>query len=290
MRRLPLATLATLAFLTLACSESPAEPATPAAADTADATDAGVDTLASEDLAPDVPEPDVPHDVPKADVAFTPPIPCNSNQDCATGYCLPTPAGSQCARLCVDGGGCPAEFKCQEIAASGDVVFACVHPTPFHCRPCHSDADCGAAAGKKGRCTDLGPGAACLEECTVAGAACVTMGATCSAVPGGGFACVPANNACPCPEGKSGTCKVKNAFGACTGGYVCQGGAPGTCVGPTAAAETCNGVDDDCDGKADDEVPEAVCAIPNVYGTCKGKTLCVGGQSLCLGSPAAPEV
>ena len=53
-------------------------------------------------------------------------------------------------------------------------------------------------------------------------------------------------------EGLTGeTCTSATPDGTCTGLSVCQGGVL-SCTAPTPAPEACNGLDDDCDGKADD--------------------------------------
>ncbi len=86
--------------------------------------------------------------------------------------------------------------------------------------------------------------------------------------------------------------------GACAGTRTCTPGptgvTPGSCQGaPTfgacsaqGSAETCNGVDDDCDGQIDDGVPPRAC-VPGgtdpalVYG---GTSQCVQGQQACTGN------
>ena len=239
---------------------------------------------------------ELPVDVPAADVPQKPYPPCTKNDDCPSGYCLPTPDGDRCAPACAGSSGCNAEFQCQAISAAQDVIYVCVHPAPYKCKPCKTSADCNAGASKtKGLCVDLGKGAACMQDCTV-NDNCVGNDVACAKVPdpnAGGtvpWACIPKNFQCPCPEGGSGSCKLKNEFGTCSGTYACAANLPGPCSGTVPSAETCNNADDDCDGKADDEVPIKTCNITGVYGTCAGKTLCVGGQDLCQGAGAAAEV
>src|SRR5690606_13209214 len=74
-----------------------------------------------------------------------------------------------------------------------------------------------------------------------------------------------------------GECRLGTS--ACVGGtLVCSGGAtPGT--------EACNGLDDDCDGRADEGNPGggAACGESDV-GLCeRGALACVGGALVCLG-------
>ncbi len=61
------------------------------------------------------------------------------------------------------------------------------------------------------------------------------------------------------------------------------------CAARVPAAESCNLVDDDCNGLTDDAIPATDCDLTNQWGTCKGKGLCAGGQILCQGSYASPE-
>jgi len=213
--------------------------------------------------------------------------PCEKNEDCSSGACLPTPNGPQCAQPCVDK--CPPDFECKQSAVSTDVQFVCVHKVPYRCAPCKSDADCAVVKGQGGVCADLGQGAFCVQGCD-AGAACVGAGFACAKAKGGQSVCQPPGGACPCPDGKSGACDVVNAFGTCKGSYTCLANKPGVCVGKQAAIESCNSQDDDCDGATDEEVPAAACDLANVYGTCKGKAQCVAGTSLCQGTQAAAEV
>jgi hypothetical protein len=256
----------------------------------------GLDSGAEDVQAPpDVPEIDVPEDVPTADIAQQPYPPCNKNDECASGFCLPTPDGNKCAPLCSGDAGCNKEYVCQAVSGSGDVIYACVHPAPFKCKPCKTSADCASGANKKkGVCVDLGQGAACLEDCSGDGS-CVGDDVTCGKSPassiGGGLqVCIPSSGQCACPDGGSGACQLKNDFGVCSGSYQCAANLPGACSGTVPAAETCNLVDDDCNGKTDEDVPVKTCAITGVYGTCQGKTLCVGGQELCQGAGASSEV
>jgi hypothetical protein len=86
---------------------------------------------------------------------------------------------------------------------------------------------------------------------------------------------------CLCAEGDTRPCGIEE--GACQGGtQTCLGGAWGGCTGATEPSpETCNSVDDDCDGVVDEG-----CLCPegetrpcgNDVGTCRpGEQICTGG-------------
>jgi hypothetical protein len=123
-------------------------------------------------------------------------------------------------------------------------------------------------------------------------------------------ACVPAPETCNgCDDDCDGNIdegvapSVCGTTGACAGTRTCTPGAtgvtPGTCQGvPTfgacsaqGVAETCNGVDDDCDGQIDDGVPPRAC-VPNgtdpalVYQDTFPASQCVRGQQACTGTAA----
>ncbi len=221
------------------------------------------------------------------------PTPCSNNLDCPTGSCLPTPDGKICAVSCVDS--CPPDFACVPVQSSGDVVYVCAHQAPYRCSPCVTDADCTIDGKSKGSCVDLGKGNVCLQPCAKT-EDCIGDGFTCAAPPeasgasAGSTLCLPKDNICPCPDGKSGGCKLANEFGVCTGSYTCQDKVAGACSGAMPAAELCNGKDENCNGDTDEGIPAGPCDLTNVYGTCKGETYCVGGQTLCKGNNAAPEV
>ncbi|MEM7156697.1 MAG: MopE-related protein [Myxococcota bacterium] len=62
---------------------------------------------------------------------------------------------------------------------------------------------------------------------------------------------VSIDEGCPCPAGDTRPCGID--VGACTAGQqVCSAGAWGTCDGHQPTLETCNGVDDNCNGVVDE--------------------------------------
>jgi len=75
---------------------------------------------------------------------------------------------------------------------------------------------------------------------------------------------------CVCVEGDTQPCGTD--AGICTAGLqTCSGGAWGACVGETpAGVESCNGLDDDCDGAVDDGLVAPACALS--VGVCAGST------------------
>ncbi|MCB9522077.1 MAG: hypothetical protein H6702_01690 [Myxococcales bacterium] len=77
---------------------------------------------------------------------------------------------------------------------------------------------------------------------------------------------------------REGVCEV--GINICTGGaLVCSGGV-------LPSAEVCNGLDDDCDGTADEEIP----GVGEPCGDCGGRTICIGGRVRCDGDEPRDEI
>jgi len=75
---------------------------------------------------------------------------------------------------------------------------------------------------------------------------------------------------------------VTNEFGTCTGSRQCSETGLGDCDAQTPMAETCDDVDNDCDGQTD-ELSGDDCDIENQWGLCQGQVVCDGDQTNCDG-------
>ena len=87
-----------------------------------------------------------------------------------------------------------------------------------------------------------------------------------------------------CGIGNIGICRL--------GTRSCQDGSWSACggdfVGPQPS-ESCNAIDDDCDGFTDEEIAEAACEA-NAQGVCRnGSSRCINGELLCEGPEPSPE-
>ena len=246
---------------------------------------------------------DVPTDVPaEAEVNPNCPgpagCPCKDSIDCFSGVCVDSVEGLVCSTLCNNGETCPKGWRCAQIGSGGgqDVNFGCVNDFASLCRPCGLDADCALSSGTlKNLCVAFGDsGSFCGVQCDDS-----TMcpdGYTCDEVAANRATvkqCRPADGAeCPCyakykDKGYVTNCQVGNEFGKCPGTRTCDK----ECDGRTPAAETCNGVDDDCNGLTDANDTKArqegllTADQPNCEkqdGVCAGSrkpaSLCVGGS------------
>jgi hypothetical protein len=108
-------------------------------------------------------------------------------------------------------------------------------------------------------------------------------------------------------DGKDNNCDGTTDNNPVDTGASCSTGKPGVCAAGTQkcisavltcvsnlqpAAETCNGLDDDCDGTVDNGFPGAgqPCDVPGKLGECaKGQTNCLGGQAGCTPNQASPQ-
>ena len=188
--------------------------------------------------------------------------PCETNEDCNSGWCVEGPAGQDvCTKVCSDA--CPEGFSCKPMGGGGsDTTFLCLYDHISYCRPCEADTDCANPlyTGADNRCVDGGDGSGsfCATACPTGwcpdGATCVT-----ETLAGDEIAvCEPKGGAeCGCTgrfveEAATTTCSETNELGTCQGERVCNPDGLSACSASTPAEEICNDVDDDCDGETDE--------------------------------------
>lgn len=221
--------------------------------------------------------------------------PCQTNAECPSGWCVPSPVGKVCTKTCLDD--CPNGWTCAPISNTPpDITYVCVSQIANLCRPCDSDGDCASLGVQNSYCLSYGDeGSFCGSPCNAASDC--PKGTSCSDItlPNGKITtqCTPDEGICPCnqkaiDESAVTTCKATNEFGTCVGKRFCTDTGLSVC-GPGASAEVCNNLDDNCDGITDN-IEEVPCTQTNEHGSCAGLVTCTNGVQGCTAPAASPEV
>ena len=225
-------------------------------------------------------------------------VPCDAANPCAVGACAASALGACCVPTCTDT--CKTGASCLTLPDNPGIK-ACVPDHITLCRPCQQATDCVESGFQPGAvCHVLAPdiGAFCATPCSAttacpAGYACQPVA---EGTPGASF-CVPEAQVCTCDDLSKAkqlttTCSHTNAFGTCTGTRLCDATGLTQCNAGSASAETCDGLDNDCDGLTDEDIAP----IPSACGkgACaeSGNVICVAGQLIdtCAeGTPAATD-
>jgi hypothetical protein len=216
--------------------------------------------------------------------------PCTTQADCPGGFCVDGPQGEDvCTYPC--SASCPNDWSCRVTDVDGDLVSVCLPVVVEVCAPCTDDDQCAGGA-----CIVLDGEGWCVASCFES--AC-PGGFDCEEDPTGehpGSFCIPETGSCSCSAENVGamrTCSVTNPVGTCYGFEVCDAtdGWIG-CDAPTATAEVCDGIDNDCDFLIDDGVAGGgPCTNDNGFGSCPGTEFCTGaGGMICQGPTASAEV
>ena len=184
--------------------------------------------------------------------------PCDSNDECFSGFCVDSHEGKVCSKTCASD--CPAGWACAQWAGGGDVSFICVPLFTTLCRPCITNGDCVTGTLTSGsRCLPAGlEGSFCGGACD--GVDC-PAGFSCeeAADVAGELAtqCVPDEGICPCfapaiALASATVCGIANDDGTCKGLRTCSESGLTPCSAAEPAAEVCDGDDDDCDQSIDE--------------------------------------
>ncbi len=272
--------------------------------------DALSDTSLKDDSSPDIVSPDgllVPEAVEEEDLlpfdfatdqggdAFDPCLPgegclldpCDDNGQCLSGWCVEHMGEGVCTQLCQEE--CPPGWSCRQAGTGPDLASICVSNVSNLCKPCVTTEGCKAPGGAEDVCVDYGQegsycGGACAadEDCPW-GFSCLTT------VTVDGISteqCVADAGVCPCTQKAVELslwtpCEVANDFGSCEGKRYCTEEGLSGCDALSPLQETCNGLDDDCDGESDEPVLldgkyMELCddGNPCTVDLCKGETGC----------------
>ncbi len=237
--------------------------------------------------------------------------PCQNNVECQSGWCLEHMGEGVCTQQCQEE--CPPGWNCQAVGTGPDLTFVCISTVSNLCKPCTTGADCKSPGGADDVCVDY------AEEGAFCGGKCGTdddcpWGFSCretQTVEGIPLKqCVADAGVCPCTAksaslGLSTPCQQSNDAGTCSGKRYCSDAGLTDCDAPLPADESCNGLDDNCDG----EIDEATCNDDNActQDACLGKegcqylpltgTECIDGnpctvadlctEGICAGTPVA---
>ncbi|MFZ5439786.1 MAG: MopE-related protein [Myxococcota bacterium] len=210
---------------------------------------------------------------------------CENDERCSTGLCDAAPGFTPvCVRRCGDG--CLPTEVCVQLTPNR---FACQPDQRKLCAPCVADTDCPYPSD---HCIVVNGENVCGRDCAF-DQSCPTGYRCVNAVGVDGLPkvqqCVPINASCAClARGDfQQPCQTTNALGTCNGIKQCDLVSNDVvCDAPEAQAETCNGKDDDCDGRIDEDQMTASCGV----GACeRTASSCVdGGVASCTpGMPTA---
>ena len=208
--------------------------------------------------------------------------PCKTNDDCDNNLCIEGLDGNVCAKPCLTE--CPSGYKCSNVSVpGGDVTTICTLAWGRLCDPCNQSEDCAALGITDAACVDHGAGGLFCGSPCAADSDCPTTHRCAEVKTAEGAQrkqCLPKKaadgtdpGACTCSKraqnlGLKTVCSVDNigpggkVIGTCIGERSCSvngaGGAgdPGglsPCEVPQNSKEICDGLDNDCDGKTDDD-------------------------------------
>ena len=214
------------------------------------------DVAAEADVAPDLPDLGEPDYGAWCTEGTEFGCPCKTNEDCDSGWCVPSAKGMICTMSCQEE--CPLkDFVCALAATDPDLIYVCVPRDTFLCQPCSGHAECQQFNAFADYCVDYGAeGSFCGMECEEnsdcpGGYACeLTEIAEAGAV----NQCVLQEGVCECNELSqqllvTTDCLIENALGSCEGTRYCGPEGLSDCNAANPRPEECNGLDDDCDGE-----------------------------------------
>jgi hypothetical protein len=174
--------------------------------------------------------------------------PCSADAECPGQACLTLDGVGACATACAVPTDCPTGYTCAPDATA-------VHAGSF-CQPVTGSCSCSAElAGAMRSCSNANAIGTCwgTQSCDANGwSACTASTAIAEACDGVDNDC---NFVIDNDVGGGDACTITNAAGSCPGVRLCSGAGGFSCNGQAPAAESCNMVDDNCNGTVDEGYP-----------------------------------
>ncbi|MFN7131549.1 MAG: MopE-related protein, partial [Myxococcales bacterium] len=230
---------------------------------------------------------------------------CELDTECESGLCDAIPGGQKvCLKPCSHGCDYENGEICTTLGASAEKARqACVPDKGGLCNQCETSADCPYPADA---CVEVDGRKVCARDCSFDGAPCPGgyVCATATDVDGlaAGRQCMPKTGSCDCmPQtaGQTRSCTITNAFGKCGGMEKCDPdrGFIG-CDAKVPQAEKCNLLDDNCDGRVDEDsetaqnpaagIPPKTCGKGSCFRSVPG---CIEGQEQsCVAGEPTDEI
>ncbi len=218
--------------------------------------------------------------------------PCLGNTDCDSGWCVEGVEGYICTEECLEE--CPLGYDCRSVQnAKGDVVFLCLPRVLKLCVSCLEDFQCNGGA-----CLLIDGSRQCASGCDEE--ADCPSGYTCAADAANereGTYCQPVSGTCDCSPPFAGItqlCTNDNELGSCLGTETCDPTVGWVdCTAPEPVTESCNFIDDDCDGDVDEDYKvEGVYATREGCGSCStscDEVLANAAETQCVVTDGTPR-
>jgi hypothetical protein len=197
--------------------------------------------------------------------------PCQNDSECVPKFgagnrrfvCIDRgPDGKFCGAECSLTSDCPEDYVCQDTLTSSGLVKQC-QPTEGEC-PCTQKFQ---RNGYQTSCYRTNETGTCrgTRTCDSVCSAKTPMTETCNLQDDDCNGLV--DDAVPAK-----VCPLTNSYGTCEGLAYCLSGSQNLCQGIYPSSETCNGFDDNCDGRIDEGFPDtdldgtADCVDPDIDG------------------------
>jgi hypothetical protein len=201
---------------------------------------------------------------------------CASTDDCLSGICTMHLGDKVCSKTCDEA--CPQGWSCTLVGSGGDGQYVCMSKFSHLCLPCEGSDGCTGetpnACIKYAEGARFCGGSCDLETPCPSGYACQEVETADGA---NSYQCVNTAGVCPCSNlaidsALATPCEAINEQGSCEGVRICEESGLSACSADEPVAETCNGIDDDCNGLTD----EGTCDDGNdcTVDTCDGADGC----------------